>query len=367
MQGWQYAYKERLVYWYERYERRVSLLAFLTGFIVDNLTLTRIDLPFDNLVLLFHLSVVSLGILIVNLYDSGVWQGKFVSYLRPFAPFLIQFSFGGLFSGFFVFYTRSASWASSWLFLLVLGGLLIGNEFLRNRYLELNFHMSILFLGLFSYMIFIVPVLVGKMGGGVFLLSGIFSLLFILGFIYILQCLIPARISGAKQLLVKSIGGIFVAMNVLYFFNIIPPIPLSLKEAGVYHGVTHTPGGEYRADLERRSWWDRFETYPVIHIVRGQPVYVFTAVFAPTRLTTNIAHRWEYYNEDKNEWIVTSRIEFPVRGGRDEGYRGYSVKTNITPGFWRVYVETPRGQVLGRVQFRVEEVSASPPLENKTI
>ena len=46
--------------------------------------------------------------------------------------------------------------------------------------------------------------------------------------------------------------------------------------------------------------------------------------------------------------------------GRQEGYRGYSYKSNPTPGLWRVYTETPRGQILGRYQFNVASVEEPP-------
>jgi hypothetical protein len=47
------------------------------------------------------------------------------------------------------------------------------------------------------------------------------------------------------------------------------------------------------------------------------------------------------------------RVELPVRGGRGGGYRTYSVKTGLTPGAWRVNVETPTGALLGRLRFNV--------------
>ena len=62
----------------------------------------------------------------------------------------------------------------------------------------------------------------------------------------------------------------------------------------------------------------------------------------------------------KKEWISASRISFPIRGGREEGYRGFSQKSNVFPGSWRVYVETKDGQIIGRIRFDV--VAGSPPL-----
>lgn len=43
-------------------------------------------------------------------------------------------------------------------------------------------------------------------------------------------------------------------------------------------------------------------------------------------------------------------------GGREGGYRGYSVKGNLFAGEWRVNVTTERGQSLGRTSFTVVDI-----------
>ena len=49
-------------------------------------------------------------------------------------------------------------------------------------------------------------------------------------------------------------------------------------------------------------------------------------------------------------------------GGRDGGYRGYSVKRDPTAGHWRVNVVTEFGQVIGRVSFEVVVVQEPVPV-----
>lgn len=55
-------------------------------------------------------------------------------------------------------------------------------------------------------------------------------------------------------------------------------------------------------------------------------------------------------------------VAFTLSGGRSGGYRGYSEKDNPEPGKWRVTIETVEGQTIGRLNFKIENVSASPPL-----
>lgn len=352
-------------HWYEKYEHYISPMAFITGFVLDNLTLTRIDLWIDNLILVLYLCVAGGSVVFLNLYESGFFKKSIFEKISRAAPFFAQFSFGSLFSGFFVFYSRSASVAASWPFLLFLAFLLVGNEFFKKRYLRFTFRTSILFIVVFSYLIFIVPILTGKIGAPTFLISGAASLVFAVFLYLFFAALIPAKIKQYRRLLFVGIGGIYIIFNFFYFTNLIPPIPLSLKEGGVYHSVQKITGG-YQLEFEPSPWYALFEdTSSTFHWQPGVPVYIFSSVFAPVKINTTIFHRWFYFDKAQRQWIASSRISFPIVGGRDGGYRGYTLKTNITPGKWRVNVETARGQVLGRIVFRVIDAGFSPKLKTE--
>ncbi|TSC72547.1 MAG: hypothetical protein G01um101470_312 [Parcubacteria group bacterium Gr01-1014_70] len=364
-----YFTKDRIAESFRRYERRVSIATFLFGFAMDNFTLTRIDLFFDNLVLLFYLTVAGIGIMVVNLYEERRFRAevegithispKSFQYVRAVAPFGIQYAFGGLFSGFFVFYSRGASLAASWPFLLVLVFLLVGNEFLRNKYQRLTFQVSIFFFVLYSYMIFALPLLVGHIGPLVFVASGLLSLFFVAVAILLLVHFIPRRIKEAKRMLLASIATIFATVNILYVLNVIPPLPLSMKEAGVYYSVTRVATG-YRVVGEEQGWYAFLLPRRTIHVLGGSPLFFYSAVFAPAKLVTTIVHEWQLYDYKKDAWVMELRVSFPITGGRDGGYRGYSERLNVEPGLWRVNVETARGQLLGRRTFTVEETETAP-------
>ena len=338
---------------YEKYERRVSSVALIVGFTLDTLTLRRIDLWIENLIFLVYLSIALLSIVVINLYDGRALRGKPFYYLSAFAPIPMQFAFGGLFSGFAVFYLRSASFSASWPFLLFLFFLLFGNEFFRTRYTRLTFHISIFFIALFSYSVFVVPVIAGKMGAAEFLMSGVLSLAVIAVFLEMLAFFIPNRVREARRAIIKSVGAIFLVMNTSYFLNIIPPIPLSLKEAGAYRFVSRMEDGGYFIQRESGMWYDVL--FPTsVRLMRGNSLYFYSAVFAPTRLNTRIVHHWQYFNEGQDKWVTVLRVDFPITGGRDGGYRGFSKKTNVEEGLWRVDVETERGGRIGRKTFRVQ-------------
>jgi len=351
--------------WYEKNERLVSPAVFFFGFLFDNLTLQRIDRLFDISILLLWLFGASLGIFLTNVTRHKTTAGGILGSAEKWAPPLIQFSFGALFSGFTVFYMRSASFSTSWPFLAILLFIFIGNEFFKKRYLLLNFQVTILFITVFFLSIFFVPIIVGEMGSLVFLASGVVSLIAVGAFVHFLFAVLPVGARKNERALIRNVGIIYIAINILYFTNIIPPIPLSLKDAGVYHFVSRNSGGNYSIEEEYRTWMDYFRTYPKVYLVPGNPLYLYSAVFAPTRIDTSIVHDWQYYSETKGKWISSAKVTYPIFGGADGGYRGYSEKISLTPGKWRVNVATEQGQILGRVRFEIVSVSA--PVSLKSI
>ncbi|MDO8560035.1 MAG: DUF2914 domain-containing protein [bacterium] len=344
----------------ERNERRIGLGLMALGFGIDNLTLNRIDLLFDNLIFFFYLSIALTAIFLTNAHQGGVLQTRFIARNHAWLPLPMQYAFGGLFSGFVVIYSRSGTWVASWVFLGIMSALLVGNEFAKNNYVRLAYHITIFYTALFSFAIFFLPVLTRRMGTGMFLLSGATSLATIAVILFALAKLTPAVFLRARAKAFAGIAAVFLLFNVLYFTNVIPPVPLSLKQIGVYHGVT-ARGGAYQAMVEPSPWYriDR-DSAAVFHRSGSEPVFVFSSVFAPTDLRTPIVHRWSIYDERSRRWVERDRLSFPITGGRDGGYRGYSLKRSIQDGKWRVEVVTNRGQLIGRITFTVEAADVSP-------
>ena len=87
-------------------------------------------------------------------------------------------------------------------------------------------------------------------------------------------------------------------------------------------------------------------------------VYVYTAVFSPTKLNTTIIHEWQHRKPDSNEWVTVSTISLPLIGGREGGFRTFSFRDGLEAGLWRVNVETPTGHTLGTIRFEVVEGEA---------
>jgi hypothetical protein len=351
-----------------RNERRLSVLAFALGFVWDSLTLTSIDRVFDNIVLLSYLAAAFASIILINAHGTLNFQSFFARRGVSVAEFILPFAFGGLFSGFLIFYSRSGPVLSSAPFFLFLLLLFLGNEFFRKQYERLMFQMSVFFVALFSYIALITPVLVGRIGGAVFVLSGA-ATLFLFWLAYrALRLVAPFEAKKGGVTLWALVWSIFFAFNFLYFNNMIPPIPLSLKEIGVYHRVERARSGEYLVAFERPPWYALGQkTSKVFHRGGGEPVYVWSSVFAPTRLLTEVVHRWSYFDEKTKRWADATTVSFPISGGREGGFRGYSKKELVSSGRWRVDVETARGQTIGRFVFTVVETAKVSALHETTL
>ncbi len=355
---------KRIKTWWERYERRLSATAFVVGFLFDNLTLQQVDRLSDNLILALYLIVALCAVLFLNTEHARGSEGAPPSRWRAFPEFLLPFALGGLFSGFLIFYSRSGSLLASAPFLLILFLLFVGNEFLRRHYQRFIFQLCVLFVTLFSYSVLVVPVVLRRMGDGIFLLSGVVALALFSLFLEALKRVNAEEFQNSRRVLLPVVVMIYILFNFLYFNNMIPPIPLSLKEVGVYHAIERTRSGAYLLSYEAPRWYEFGDvTSATLHIVPGESVLGLSSVYAPAALTTDIVHRFEYFDTAGREWRVATEVRFPISGGRLEGFRGYSQKDAITEGRWRLSVETERGQVIGRFAFTVIFASSTPPLE----
>jgi hypothetical protein len=344
---------EKVKIFFRKYERYISPVTLVFGFIFDNLTLQRIDVFYSNALLISYLVISALSIMILNIQEARR-AGKGRSEGFHFALiFIMQFCMGGLFSASFLFYSKAGTIMASWPFLLLIVFYVIGNELMRHNYARLSFQVTVFFTALFSYLIFFIPIVLGKMGDSIFLLAGLASLMITGIFIYVVSWFAPDRTRKSAPMLALSLIGVFTAINALYFTNLIPPIPLALKDAGIYRSITRLPNGTYQTIGEEQNWFNIFLRNPTIHLEPGAPLYAFSAIFAPTSLSTNIFHLWQYRDEKTREWITASKIELSIMGGRDNGFRTFSVKENLFPGTWRVSVETPRGQQIGRLTFEL--------------
>ncbi|MDO8492071.1 MAG: DUF2914 domain-containing protein [bacterium] len=334
----------------EKHERHIGVFAMIAGFATDSFTLVRPDQFWGNVLLLSYFLISALGIIYLAVYDR---REKVTPILLVG---LVQFVFGNLASGLMVLYGRSGTLEGSLPFFMLFTGFFIGNEFLRNYYSKINFHISAWYFLFLAYLVLVVPIVIGKLGDGVFILSTLVSLIIVGFFLYLIYVISKRRVVRAIKEIIFSVITIFVLFNLFYFLNIIPPVPLSLRDIGIYHSLERLDNGDYKVLYEKPDWFEFFRsTSKRYTFIPGEKVYCFSSVYAPVGIGTGVYHRFEYYNETAGKWQTKLLVNFRIAGGRDNGYRGYSEKSGIDFGLWRCSVETKRGALIGRTTFRVVE------------
>jgi hypothetical protein len=357
---------ERLLGRHPALGRLFPFVMFVSGFVWDSLTLNRIDHLLDNLVLAGYLVLfAALAVLIVRA-QAGALRSPRLRRIERHFRWVLQFFLGGLLAKYVVFYFRSASWTRTSVFLLLLVVLLVGNEFLEHR-LENPRLLAVLFcFCLLSFLSFALPVLVERIGTDLFLTAGAISLVTSLA---VFAAAFPpgaawGRSFGAAAALIAIT---WLTVTLLYFANLIPPVPLALRSAGIFHRVARVAGGYEVGYVPPpayrfwRSWDDPFQ------LADGEAVYCYSAVFAPGGVRIPVQHRWSRRDPTLG-WVDTDTIRFPISGGREGGFRGYTAKRAVTPGRWRVTLETEGGRILGSIDFGVVPVRGEhPPLITRLI
>jgi hypothetical protein len=263
-----------------------------------------------------------------------------------------------LFSAYTIFYSQSASFTTTAVFFAVLVVLLVGNELLHDRLSNLKLLVGLYALVGFCFFTFFLPVLTGIMNWIMVVLGAVLSLALALR---VLELIYQGQTGRSRMEAVKAglpAVAVVAILVAFYFLNWIPPVPLSLKLGGIYHQVEKVDGA-YHLTFEKPAWYQVMKRSDNPFYGEG-PAYCFTAVFAPVDLKTTVYHRWQYRMgtpgkpAETGDFSTTDRIPIRISGGREEGYRGYTIKQHVPPGEWRVDVETEDGRVIGRVRFRVE-------------
>lgn len=350
--------RSRMRAFLERYERAFMPLLLIGGFLADVITFRTLKAETTFLLLGLYVVVAMICMVYAAYYDARTLAptSALATYARAATTFCISFAFGSLLSSALLFYWYSGAFAVSWPVITCVAVLMATNEAFRHVFVRPFVQISVFSFALLSFFTQMFPYVFRSLDAWVFVLGLAASTLVCWGLVRVMvRVAKPLRAQQRKMYM--SIGIIACAVYGLYIGNIIPPIPLSIREAGVYHDIT-VKNGEYYLTGETEAWWDAYLPGQTIHLKNStERVYVYTSIFAPTDLSTTMYHQWEYFDEAQDEWVKSDILSYPIVGGRQDGYRGFSFKTHLTEGKWRVSVQTERGQVLGRIPFTIVYVT----------
>ncbi len=358
---------EPAISWARKHERQISALSLAGGFAFDSLSFGRIDHALTQAVFIIYLLAAGISIAVLHVLESRPDGRKPSDKTRTILVAATQFALGCLLSGFCVFYIRSASITSSWPFLLTMAAIFIGNEYMRRYHARLVFSALLFFFSLYSYAILLVPVVIGRIGRIPFLVSGVLAMVIFFFYMQALARLGHERYRGARMQVFGGMVLISLFLNLAYFLRVLPPLPLVLTAAGVYHDVRRD-GATYSASVEEEppEWEGLFGTRPILHVQPGAKLFLYNAVFAPRGLHTRIVHDWLWLQPGKG-WQSQQRVPVEISGGREDGFRFYTTKSAPRSGQWQVNILTGDGRSVGHVRFAVEQQAVPPATVSKVL
>lgn len=339
---------------WERHQKYAPIIFFIAGFIFDSLTLGRVDRLYDLIMLCLYMTSLTIVLYLYNVVDDGKWKNTRLGRYEEYLPLAIQFFFGGLSSAYVIYFSRSVSLSKTMSFFIILIILFFANEYLKKRISNKYLQFSVYFFISFTFFVFIIPVFIKEMNTEVFIFSGAVSLictLVLIVFIYIVSPSTRSEVHLGR--LIGIILSIYSTVNVFYFFNLIPPVPLAMETGIVAHNI-EIRDNKYVVTYETDEWYVFWRDYRHKFILEpGGTVYVFSSIFAPTDLEKSILHRWKWFDQKTDTWEIMDNIGYGIKGGRDGGYRGYTFKNNVRPGKWEIDVITEEGLVLGMINFEI--------------
>lgn len=347
---------------YQRVRPYLPFSFFAGGFLWDAITLGSAHSALDLwLMLAYYLGAAAILILV----GRGVkfrWDEYF--------NWVVQFCFGSLFSAFTVLYFISSGGFGGTVFVLLVSALLVGNEFLEERYSHLTLSWAFFTLVGAMFLNFAIPHLAGALFGNIPILRNIDSVSPL--WFYLSTALALGATYGIRRLTTVEGGDIRISYGVagllvlLFLLNWIPPVPLVKKELAVVRDLNLGPKVA-SARIEKPPFWHFWSrSEATIHQRPGESVHCYASIFAPSGLKTKVVIQW-YYDDPQKGWTKDLTTGVNMRGGREAGFRTWSNKQFFKPGKWIVAVETENGRVIAKTHFHVEPVPAGTPVEFKDV
>lgn len=268
---------------------------------------------------------------------SPVWKDRFT--------WALQFFFGGMFSALVVCYFKSSGSIASFILVILLAILLVGNEFLKKHYESFGLNLALFCLLGTMFMNFTIPHVVHSIGFGWFFLSTLLSF----GI-----CTAIWKISRRSRGVLIAPALISILLVVAYLMNWVPPVPLVLKQ---HMACQNFDKATYTCDMDEPTFLQKIGLgTPTVHKQEGNEVYFLASVYAPAKLKAEIEYRWYYEDPTTEKFKLTDKISsgrMVINGGRETGFRSFSRKKNAPPGKYRVEIAYKNGAVIGAGAFEV--------------
>ncbi len=348
-----------------KYRKYLNVIFFSSGFVWDWLTIDRIDNSTELIFLGIYFVLLTICKYFNYTHSTYNLKPKVKEYVSKYLPLVQQFFLGGLCSASVIYFSRSVSVSKTAVFFILIGLIFIIMEFFRKKlsvYLQFIMYAFVSFI----FLACIMPVIFSAFNSFVFYFSGIVSLSITLLLIFLINRRLKNNFNSSYSKLLINVLAVYVIVVVFYIFKLIPPVPLALTQSKVAVEV-NKKDLNYEITYQPENWFEFWKSNESnLKFLPNEKVFVYTSIFSPSKLNVKIYHRWSRLNTATNEWQITDKIGYNLVGGREKGFRGYTNKSQITDGQWKVEVITEQDIIIGIISFSVEIVPDAEDRKLKT-
>ena len=341
----------RLAALHARHQGKALLLFFAAGFLFDAHMLSRIDEPAMLLQQGAYLAACGALLLFTQRLElKGLAPPEWLRKPWHYVDHAIHFMLGTLLNAYCIFYFQSASGLTALGFVLVIGALLALNELPRFQKLGKVVVYALYSICLTSYLAYLFPVLLGHIRPWMFYLAVATALVPLS--LHVLLLLKWGRAVGhvARNAAIPAFS-VQLLFLLLYALRVAPPVPLAVKEMGIYHDVQRVPGGRWLVHQPRG--WKRWQQGDQEFLERsGDRVYCFARIFAPARFRDRVELVW-YRDDPRKGWTQHYRLPLTVSASSERGFAAEGFLTHPPPGRYRVELQSDDGRTMGMLHFQV--------------
>ncbi len=334
-----------------RHAGKTLVLSFLGGFVFDAVMLSRIDEP--GMLIQQGAYLLICGTLLAVTQRMELKKLEPPPWLRKpwhYVDHAIHFMLGTLLNAYSIFYFRSASGLTALGFVVIITSLLALNELPRFQKLGPVVLYALYSICLTSYFAYLFPVLLRHISPWMFYLAVGAALLPLTLQVSLLLKWGRAFSQVARHVALPAYG-VQLVFLLVYALRIAPPVPLAVKEMGIYHDVQRAPGG--RRLLHQKRAWKFWQKGDQDFLERaGDKVYCFARIFAPARFRDRLDIVW-YRDDPKKGWIEYHRFASTIAASSERGFATDGYLTHPPPGNWRVEIQSGDRRTMGLLHFTV--------------
>ncbi|MBC7428175.1 MAG: DUF2914 domain-containing protein [Bacteriovorax sp.] len=218
---------------------------------------------------------------------------------------------------------------------------------------KINLKVGLYSICLFSYFSIVYPLIFGFIGLVPFCFSVVSTLAILLVQLRFLRNIVPEP-GVLFHAIFAPVVTVVVIFASFFFLGLIPPVPLSAKEQGIYHNLVKRDSHYYLyAEMNENSFWNFGKK--TFHAEPGDKIYFYSQIFSPARISDKIIVHW-FKKNSVGDWESMDKVPVAIKGGREEGFRAFTFKSNFDAGEWKIFVETSTGVEISRLYFDVVKV-----------